>query len=186
MNETDTRPIKLPNRIYDMIESKVADLYSQLKITKFPINPFEIVKKKGIRLIPYSKLNEEQLKTLYKLKMCGLNHICKDGVFQIYYDDSYNKERQRFTIMHEIGHIELGHKEDSDLAEICANHFASYALAPTPIIGRYNCLDYIDISKKFFVSRECAEIIMRRFENWTNIPIDLKPHEERIREMFVW
>ena len=49
----------------------------------------------------------------------------------------YNRiDNFAFTIMHEIGHIDMGHKHGSQLAEVIANHYAGYALAPSPLIQK--------------------------------------------------
>lgn len=177
---------RLTKRMYDTIEEKVVELYEKFHISKFPIDPFFIATQLKIKLIPYSKVNKEKRDCFYENGWLGFNfRNNKKGTIDIYYDDSDSVERQRFTVMHELGHIILDHKEDSDLAEICANYFASYALAPSPIVVKYFCYDYKSISEKFFVSHECACNILRRSSNWEKIPGKLKHYEMKLEELFV-
>ena len=68
--------------------------------------------------------------------------------------------------MHEIGHIGLGHRSESDLARREADYFAGYALAPSPLIGEYASAGLHEVSSKFWVSLECAEICYSRYSNW--------------------
>lgn len=100
---------------YAEIGCSVADLYEELGIKTFPIDPFDIAKRKGFVLKPYSQLSEQTCATLRQHEWSGASMRCDKSCY-IYYDDSQVKTRQRFTVMHEIGHILLGHKQDSDYA----------------------------------------------------------------------
>lgn len=109
----------------------------------------------------------------------------RDGEgYLIYYDDSHPKVRQRFTVMHEIGHIVLGHKESSECAEKCANYFAAYALAPTPMIWKLKCEDYLYVAKRFWISKESADISFWRYILWIDLPIGLKSYEKELIDLF--
>ena len=44
---------KIPPWKYEEIERRVVKLYEEQHINKFPIDPFEIVKKRGYMLIPF-------------------------------------------------------------------------------------------------------------------------------------
>lgn len=52
-------PADLTHRDYDRIESAIVDLYAELNIKEFPIDPFYIARQKGYQVIPYSKMTEE-------------------------------------------------------------------------------------------------------------------------------
>lgn len=175
----------LPRSIYEKIEISVVELFRELLINEFPIDPFDIVRKKGWALIPYSKLDEMKLDAIREVGQSGISlRKGNGGNYRIYYDDSHPGVRQRFTIMHEIGHIVLDHKESSEYAEKCANYFAAYALAPTPMIGIFNCEDYIDVAKRFVVSRESADISFARYMRWLKLPIGLKSYEKDLIVFF--
>lgn len=174
----------LTYRDYIRIENSVVDLYTELNIKTIPINPFNIAKQKGYELIPYSKIEKEACEILRKKEIAGASGRIKNGIYRIFYDDSNGENRQKFTIMHEIGHIELGHKEDSCYAEKCANYYATYALAPSHMIGRLGCEDFIDISMRFNVSEQCATFAFDRYIRWKNHYRGLKPHEVKMNNLF--
>lgn len=152
-------------KVYRKIEMTVVNMLLKLDIRTVPIDPFLIVKKMGYILKPVS--SDVELKQHFQ-DYGGSGCCCrnKNGVYYIVFNDKEIIGRQRFTVMHEIGHILLGHKEKSDLAEQEANCFASYALAPSPLIAKYGCDDYIDIANKFNVTPECAINIVPRYRKW--------------------
>lgn len=65
-----------------------------------------------IILIPYSKCSNEKKIALLCASEDGMSCLdqSRNGKFVIYYnDEECTIQRQRFTIMHEIGHIVLEH-----------------------------------------------------------------------------
>ena len=183
MNNTGHLPATLISREYQRIEQKVVELYRKLNIRSFPIKPHEIAEKLGYSLIPYSRLTKKKRDTLRTIG-AGISVRDKNGKYRIFYEDIDTYERQRFTIMHEIGHIQLGHREDSELAEKCANYYAPYALAPSPIIGLYKCEDFMEVAIRFGMSQEGGMYAFERFSRWRNIPVALKPHELELNRLF--
>lgn len=152
-------------KVYRKIERTVVKMLIDLDIRTVPIDPFLIVEKMGFVLKPLGiDMEIKQHFQNYGVSGC----CCRDnnGVYHIVFNENETIGRQRFTIMHEIGHILLGHKEKSDLAEQEANCFASYALAPSPLIAKYCCDDYIDIANRFDVTLECAINIVPRYRKW--------------------
>ncbi len=88
-------------------------------------------------------------------------------------------------ITHEIGHILLGHKQESDLARIQANYFAAYALAPSPIIHLYDIEDYVELAEIFNISKECAMLCASRYNNWLQYGNkEYLPYENRLIQLF--
>lgn len=166
----------------ERIEKVVVDLYKSLNIHRVPINPYDIAVKCGYKLVPFSDLKTEAREFLRTREISGAS-IKKDNVFNIYYDNVQSERRQRFTIMHEIGHIKLGHKEDSEYAEKCANRFASYALAPSSLIEKFGCEDVEDIAEKFHVSTECAVVAFDRYQRWVNYSYGIRPYEANLNNM---
>jgi hypothetical protein len=157
----------IPPKVYALVECLAVQLFIELGIHSVPIDPFYIARQKGYVLVPFSSLTPAALLELKLKKIDGASCRRKcDGRYYIFYDDSASYVRQRFTIMHEIGHILLNHKEDSELAERLANHFAGYALAPTPLIGLYGCEDYIETAELFGVSEESAAYRISAFNHW--------------------
>ena len=175
----------LTKKKYAHIEKKVVDLYIELKLKRHPLNPFAIAKDCGYIVLPYSSLCVEAVDLLREKEMDGFSYLDKaDERHYIYYDDKEIIARQYFTIMHEIGHIQLGHKEDSVLADKEADYFAAYSLAPSPIMDRYACEDFIDVIMCFAVSEPCAVRCFDRFIKWELYSGRLKDYEKRLLNLF--
>lgn len=178
-------PVKLPGKLYDRIEEKVASLYNELHISSVPIDPFEIAKRRGYIVKPFSSFDKKAQFFFAKMGLDATNYFDLEcQTFVVCYDDSKTYERIRFTLMHEIGHIDMGHREESELARKIADYYAGYALAPSPIIGLMKCEDYIDIANRFNVFLICADICFQRFLNWLNIPTELKQYEKTLIGLF--
>ena len=162
--------VKIPQKVYWKIDKAVATMYEMLKIDSVPIDPFAIAKSLNIEVIPYSKLNEDELKDALENPRDGLSYFnTEKKKFIIWYNDrGACRARQRFTIMHEIGHIWLGHKVDSILAEMQANAFASYALAPSPVIHVIPHESFVDYMSIFDISSDGAYYTFYRYKQWTH------------------
>lgn len=177
--------IIISSEMYRKIERTVIDLYVRNRICSAPINPFEIAEKEGCLVKPISSLGLE-LKQLLKAKaidgMSFYNLSC--NCYVILYDDTQCIQRQKFTIMHELGHILLEHREESDLAEMCANYFAGYALVPTPLISFYECSSVMDIKQTFDVTEQPAGIRYNAYLNWMCISSCLRKEEEKLLSLF--
>lgn len=183
--DNDYVDIKLPKKLYTIIETAVTNLFIKLKICSYPIDPFDIIRKLGFVLRKYSELSlYEQI----RLRSRDLDATsCFDPelqTFVISYDDTKFPRRIRFTLMHEVGHIVLGHKEESELAKRMANYFAAYALAPSPIIYAYKCRDASDLADVFVVTDECAFYSFRRYSNWLEFGGRIKAYEEALLNMY--
>lgn len=113
---------------YDEIEKEVIELYKIVRIDRFPIDCFDLCKQLGIEVVLYSSKSKKALNQIGDASKDGFSVLFQysDGSlkWKIYYNDSMPKERIKFTIMHEIGHIRLDHTEHSELAEAEANYFA--------------------------------------------------------------
>lgn len=169
ISDCEYNNIKLPSKIYQKIEEKVSILYVELNINKMPIDPFDIANRRGYIVKPFSDLKCDVRSLLLSKELDGTSYFDPMlNKFVICYDDNQCTNRIRFTLMHEIGHIDLGHRQESDLARKMADYYAAYSLAPSPIMHLYNCEDYIDVAKTFNISNPCADNCFRRYENWFN------------------
>lgn len=176
---------KIPDAYRYRIEETVVNLYCELGICAVPVDPFDIANKKGYFITKSSQL------PLGTLGLFGLRRL--DGgswfnpvlnKYEICYKDNQIDTRQRFTVMHEIGHITLKHTQSCDLSEKSANYFAQYALAPYPLIKKFNCTSYQDIVTIFEVSKECAEIVYKRYSKSLEKARALKPYEIKLLKLF--
>lgn len=160
----------LPPSLYRRIERAAIDMYIHHSIKSVPVDPFEIARKENCELTPISKLREDLKEALNKDEFDGMSfHYTPDHRYVIFYDDSKCIQRQKFTIMHELGHIYLGHKEESELAKECANYFAAYALAPTPLIWYYKCKSECDVQYTFDITDTPASIRFSAYKKWMKI-----------------
>lgn len=182
--------IKLsPNR-YEEIDREVCAFFKRVKIKKFPIDCFDICNQLNIKVITYSQLEEINREML--LENAGQDgfHVLVEvskGNYEkwIIYNDDMNCKRIRFTIMHEIGHIILDHKEYSELAEKEANHFAAYALAPPPLVHFFEIEDFSELAIVFDVSERFAFYAMNRYNNWFRFgSIRYLSYEEELIDLF--
>lgn len=183
--EEDITDIKLTKKVYAMIEKAVTMLFLELNIGTYPIDPFEIIKKKGYVLHAYSELSNQDRQEIRAIYLDATSFYDPNlKTFVIYYDETQTIERIRFTLMHEVGHITMGHREESDLAKKMANYFAAYSLAPSPIIMKYDCEDYIDLANTFVISTECADYSFQRYNNWYEFGGQMKNYEKILIALF--
>ena len=163
--------LELPGRLYNKIESNVADLLSQLNIRNYPIDPVEIALSLGYELIPFSKMSKESKRMLFLRDVDAISHYDpQKETYIIYYRPDGLKERFRFTVGHEIGHIRMGHKCESELARRIADYYSAYLLAPSPWIGQAGCEDFKEVATTFYLSDPCASRCFERYRRWSKIP----------------
>lgn len=138
------------------------ELLIDCHITDLPVDPASICKHYGYRLISYRNGRAAIAALgLYDL-ITRSDGFCvhHNDKYYIFYDDTMPRERQRFTIAHELGHIRLGHlvqnqhttinREPSahdDLTEMQANWFAARILAPSCVLHSIHALTPTEISR---------------------------------------
>lgn len=108
--------IKIPSWKYSEIEREVVKLYFKHGIHSYPIDPFTIIKNEGYILIPFSKIDFSK-QFINKNSDAFSFYSPQLDTYVIVYNDNRLLRRIRFTLMHEIGHIKMGHKGESDLAK---------------------------------------------------------------------
>lgn len=183
--------MRLSNDDYERIKGAVADLFASYSVTTIPIDMFGLARKMGIVVLPYSS-------SAAILSLLGEGDAPDDGFKTtvelggwfsfpvIFYNDEMPKQRIRFTILHEIGHIVLGHRQSSDLAEAEANFFAKYAIAPPVLVRVIRPVDYIDIACAFDISRECAFNSMLYYVKWLRLCRGNRSYEDTLENLFTF
>lgn len=173
----------LCDKRYEEIKERVADLFETCKVCCLPINAFEIAIKLGFHIVPYSARTGWSQELPLRQKD-GFSLSFQDKIY-IFYNDEKTYERQNWTILHEIGHRVLGHRESSDIAEREADFFAKYALIPPPLVHKLGITTPVEIQSYFNASREAARYGMSYYQKW------LRQHtttfsqtEERILRLF--
>ena len=153
----------LPAGRYDAIRSTVADLIEDWGISVYPFSIWSLLCKMRIRAISYSSLpdgtREELLsksKDAFTIYPPDFNPV-RTVIFYNDDDEARNRERIRFTLAHELGHLILMHPDVYDeVYEREADIFANYLLVPAPLIIEYSEIDYSVVSDDFVVSHSCA------------------------------
>ena len=186
IDTVQTKPSKIPSWKYAEIEKKVVDLYIEQNIHTLPIDPFEIIKKRGYILVPFSTVKLDFLEdSIDKQNDAFSFYNPKEKAYVIVFDDSKPYDRLRFTLMHEIGHIELGHKCESDLARRMADYYAGYALAPSPLIHEFANGNINAIRHVFWISKYCAEVCRDRYLKWLEYGgIEFRDYEKKLLNLF--
>lgn len=146
----------------------MADLIEDWDISIYPFSVWDLVRRMGIRTLRYSEL-PEQIRTGLALywpdAITIYPHDFNPLKTTIYYNDNLTRERIRFTIAHELGHLILMHPDTGDEAyEHEADLFANYLLAPAPLVLRDSKLDIESIRNDFHVSYGCARSVRDRAE----------------------
>lgn len=81
-----------------------------------------------------------------------------------FYNADSIKERQRYSIMHELGHYLLGHSDYSEENEYQAERFAIDVLAPACVLWGLNLHSAEDIARVCNISITSARIRADRME----------------------
>jgi Zn-dependent peptidase ImmA (M78 family) len=126
------------------------------QVTELPLKPVQIAA-------------HYQIKCAYD-DIVQAGQITSDGV--IILNKNQNIQRQRFTIMHELGHYLLGHiggtplYRDSTLttAEQAADRFAVGMLMPACVLWALDIYDAKEIAKICNVSMQAAKIRAQRMQ----------------------
>lgn len=136
-------------------------------ISDFPFKVKEVVREQSdIVLCTFEKAKRYQL----DIKHFGSESavlIAMNGAYIIFYNQAQPKPRIRFSIMHEFGHYELGHKMNLSkedllygIQEIEANCFAAQMLMPEQLLRvcsqRGKVISEEFIVQSFAVSSEAA------------------------------
>ena len=109
----------------------------------------------------------------------GFTEIIDDNVF-IYFNEKNNKQRNRFTICHEIGHVVLNHLYKGDKLDKEANMFAARILMPMLLIKELDITTPEELANLCDVSIEAATFRFKRFneikgrEKFYTNPLEIK------------
>lgn len=180
---------------YKFINNLVLQIYCALPRIKFPIDTREI-----INHIPNCRYMSYQ--QFAKINNCTLNdviYLCESKSGCTHYDvfrDRYlilcnqsthgnnNVGRQRWTCIHEIGHIlckhhsisvyeklsenNLSQQTNNQEFESEADYFAAILLAPFPLFKVLNIQSHIDIKHIFGLSEEASLYRYKQYVKWKN------------------
>jgi len=137
-------------------------------ISELPVKPSTIAKQSGIKIIKNSSINE-----LSKGES-GATYLI-NSKWYIVYNDTEPRQRSRFTVAHELGHILLGHimcdkhyartfDTSRPTIEQEADVFAARLLAPACVLWALNVHTPQDISELCDISLAAAQVRSERME----------------------
>lgn len=151
---------------HNYIRKKSAEVIIECNVKKFPIDCFNLLKHYGYKFYSYSELYEKN-KELYDMCMFYSEDAFRSGSMNlIAYNDKKPKKRIRFSLMHELGHHVLEHKNDTPENESEANFFANNMLAPRIAIYYTKKWSIDDISRLFNTSSSVAQYALQDFSKW--------------------
>lgn len=149
----------------DLLCEKVLQVYQTCHVHRFPIDCFALLEHYGLRTVTYQETQEKN-PALFE----AISGYSKDAfTFRstVYYNTLQNHGRIRFSLMHELAHHILGHKNDCDRSdEREADQFASYLLAPRPVIEFEDLHTAEEVRDFFQISITAANIAIRDFRRW--------------------
>lgn len=131
-------------------------------VRELPVMVVRLCKQMGIRVVYFAPETDSD----------GFSTIV-DGQATIFVSDRCSRERQRFTVAHELGHIFLGHVGQYELVnrepdpgdnpiEQAANVFASRLLAPACVLWALDARTPEQIAGLCRISRRAAEFRAER------------------------
>lgn len=156
---------RLSDNRCEEIKKIVVDTFVQLNIRCVPISGFEMAKKIGAKIIPYSSKPAGTRVLMMTRSEDGFS-VKYNSEWYVFYNDEQNYGRVNNTLLHECGHIVLDHTEESELAEAEAKFFAKYAIAPPVLIHELKLKSAFEIYDRFDVSREAAEYAYSYYCKW--------------------
>ena len=146
---------------HEKINEIILEVYRTCNIRTFPIDCMSILQKYGYPCIPYDRLSTKKQQACEQISHDTflLNHT-------IYYNAAVSYGRIRFSLMHELGHILLGHNTSSPEDETDADTLASNLLAPPIIIHYTHCKTHTEIARRFEVTNKTALYMYQDYLRW--------------------
>lgn len=171
--EEDGRKIELPKWRYAEIEDAILALFREVDARFVPLDPLAIAQAIGCGPIPYRTFGQIAHRVFKKASPDALTIWLGESPL-ILFDDRKPANRCQFSMMHEIAHVRLGHRDHSKLAEIEANYFAASALCPLVLLARSGLVDAADVARHFGVSEACAQHRLDSLAKWKSLPADCR------------
>ena len=137
------------------------------KVNAYPLDLSKILRQNNWYVCDYQTFAEYKhvsRKEVVKLNPDGFTAQDVNKNFLICYNEQNTRQRIRFTICHEIGHIVLGHLYKGEKLEKEANMFAARILMPMILIKELKINAPSELAKLCDVSIEAAQFRLKRYE----------------------
>ena len=163
---------KIPPARCDEIDKLVYDVHMDYRITSFPVDEKRLASEMGFILVRYAELAKESKKAMEDIIQTGV-HLCskKKGypVYKIAYNDETEPGRAKLTVLHEIGHILLGHGSNpTEEEEREADYFAKQTAAPRCLLRLRGHTSISDIHNIYGLSWDASERTAIALERMAN------------------
>lgn len=178
----------------DFIVEAVADIYEDYQIGEYGFDPIKLCKDMGYLVLPYDSFLEgtkrDQIYLLEKQDKDGFSWFNpKTGKCEIYYNNNRKPWlRHKFTIPHELGHIEFGHvfkKRITKRMEDVANEFSRQLYVPQIVLYKKNIMTVQEIMYTYDITKDFASIALDRLKNRLKYHgSNFSDHEYRLLEAF--
>lgn len=175
---------------YKNIRNSAWQALIDFNVSELPVNLIKIAESANIKIIPNSNCH------ILKNNQVGLS-ICSNNKWYIIYDDTNTKERCRFTIAHELGHIFLGHSLNASgmyrtvgtankpEEEQAADMFAIRFLAPACVLKGLDLHTAKEIADTCCISMQAAQYRANRMKIlYDRNKFFLSPMERRVYKNF--
>ena len=134
----------------------IASKYVTLTPNQIPQNMFTLALELNIKLKNSIECKQDFKNNQYPLKYSHACYTIYHGEYTIYYDEHY--AYKNFSIAHEIAHHLLNHTIDGAEHHNDANLLACILVAPYEIIQTHNIKSATEISEKFKMPCDIAEM----------------------------
>lgn len=147
------------------------DFFQQESISSLPVRPMVIIRNHNFKLYTYNAFSritgDSVLDITREYGVDGFSTIVR-GRYVIVYNECRSPARIRWTLMHELAHIFLGHlqmcdgtvcrNEKRDIFDAQADAFTADVLAPLPVLRQCGIRTANDISILTGLSRTASFI----------------------------
>ena len=165
-SDDDLSRVVIPGWRYDEIADAVLKMYEKADAHVMPLPVFDIANALGYATIPYRAYGARFLEVLLAASEDAFTMQFRGSAKPvILYNDRKIPTRINCSIMHEIGHNELGHFEHCSLAEKEAGYFAGLALCPLDLLEHYKIDTAQKVTQLFNVSGEFASNRLKTLVN---------------------
>lgn len=178
----------------EFIVEMVADIYEDHEIGDYGFDPIQLCKDMGHLVLPYESfcIDDDDAKSslLQKLDKDGFSWFNSENQkCEIYYNNNIKPWlRHKFTIPHELGHIEFGHVFEEKITkrmEEVADEFSRQLYIPQIILFKKKILTVHEVMSTFDVTEGYAGIILDRLKNRLNFHgSEFSENEYRILNAF--
>ena len=126
--EDNSKEFSLPHWRQVEIAKKVCDIFIEMLLGGAENILQRTMENLGIVPIPYSKISKRKKDVQELLGEYGFIFQPVNGIRTFFFNEDQSEQELWKTSWHEVGHVELGHKQESQLAEAEADFFMECAI----------------------------------------------------------